>query len=68
MAAEQWAQGVANQLNHLAGRPGFLSVWPAASCTRVYMRRGRPRRWRKLVEAKPHGWPATWLGHPATTW
>jgi hypothetical protein len=51
---DSWSQGVACQL-------GFLSVWPAASCTRVYMRRGRPRRWRKSVETKPHG-------RSATTW
>jgi hypothetical protein len=47
-AANQWAQGV-------AGRPGFMSVWPVASWTRVYMRKGRPRRWRKSVEASPPG-------------
>jgi hypothetical protein len=38
-----------------ASLPGFMSVWPVASCTRVYTRRGRPRRWRKSVEAEPHG-------------
>jgi hypothetical protein len=59
-ATDQWAQGV-------AGRPGFMSIWPATSCTRVYTRRGRSRRWRKSVEAEPHGRPATWLGQPATT-
>jgi hypothetical protein len=39
-----------------------------ASCTSVYMRRGRPRRWRKSVKVEPHGWPATWLSQPAPTW
>jgi hypothetical protein len=58
---DQWAQGVTSW-------PGFVSVWPAALCTRVSMRRGRPRRWRKSVEAEPHGQPTTWLGQPATTW
>jgi hypothetical protein len=48
MAADQWAQGVASRL-------GFMSVGPAASCTRVYMRRGRPKRWRKSVEAESLG-------------
>jgi hypothetical protein len=57
----QWAQGV-------AGRPGFMSVWPAALCTRVYMRRGRSRQSRKSVEAEPHGRPDTWLGRLASTW
>jgi hypothetical protein len=51
-----------------AGRPGFMSVWPAASCVCVYMRRGRPRQWRRSMEAEPHGWLATWLGRLATTW
>jgi hypothetical protein len=60
-AANKWAQGV-------VGRPGFMSVWPAASCTRLYTRRGRQRQWRKLVEAKPHGRVETWLCWPATTW
>jgi hypothetical protein len=53
-AADQWNQGVAGQLNLLAGRPGFMLVWPTTSCTRVYTRRGRPRRWRKSVEAVNH--------------
>jgi hypothetical protein len=22
----------------------------------------------ELVEAAPPGWPATWLGHPTTSW
>jgi hypothetical protein len=54
-------RGVAGRPNPLAGRPGFMSVWLAASCTRVYTKRGRARRWRKSVEAEPHGRPATWL-------
>jgi hypothetical protein len=46
----------------VAGRPCFISVWPAASCARVYKRRGRPRQWRKSVEAEPRAQPATtWL-------
>jgi hypothetical protein len=60
-ATNQWAQGV-------AGRPGFMSVWPAASFTHVYTRWGRPSQGRKSVEANPHGRPATWLGRSATTW
>jgi hypothetical protein len=67
-AADQWAQRVDDRPNPLVGRPCFMSVWPAASCTRVYTRRGRTKRWRKSVEAKPHGKPATWLCRPATTW
>jgi hypothetical protein len=51
-----------------AGRPSFMSIWHAASCTCVYTRRGRPRWWRMSVEAKPHGRPALWLGWLATTW
>jgi hypothetical protein len=67
MTANQWSQGVAGQPNPLAGRPGFMSVWLAASCTRVYTRRERPMRWRKSVDAEPHGRPAMWLGQLATT-
>jgi hypothetical protein len=44
-----------------AGQRGFMSVWPATSCTRVYTRRRRPKQWRKSVEAEPHG-------RLATTW
>jgi hypothetical protein len=51
-----------------ASRLGFMLVWLVALCTRVYTRRGRPRRWRKLVEAETHGRPTMWLGWPATTW
>jgi hypothetical protein len=59
-ATDWWAQGVAGWPNPLADRPGFMSVWPEASWTCVYMRRGRPRQWRKSVEASPPGRPATW--------
>jgi hypothetical protein len=45
-----------------------MSVWPTASWTHVYTRRGRPRQWRKSVEASPPSWSAMWLGRPATTW
>jgi hypothetical protein len=38
-ATDKCTQGV-------AGWPGFMLVWPMAPCTRVYMRWGRPRRWR----------------------
>jgi hypothetical protein len=62
------AQGVAGRPNPLAGWPGFMSVWPTASCTHVYTRRGRPRRWRKSVEVKPHGQLDMSLGRPAITW
>jgi hypothetical protein len=55
---DEWAQGLVDQ-------QVFKSVWPMASWTRVYMRRGRPRRWRKAVEAVPPSWPATWLGRLA---
>jgi hypothetical protein len=30
--------------------------------------KGKPRQWRTSLEVEPHGWPATWLGRPATTW
>jgi hypothetical protein len=62
------AQGPAGQPNSLAGRPGLKSVQPAALWTHVYMRRGRPRQWRKVVEAVPPSRPATWLGQPTATW
>jgi hypothetical protein len=54
--------------NSLADRPGLKSVWPVASWTCVCMRRGRPRQWRKAVEAIPPGRSAMWLGRSATTW
>jgi hypothetical protein len=60
-AADQWARGAAGRPNPLAGRPCFMSVWPVASWTRVYTRRGRERQWRKSVEASPPShvaWPA----------
>jgi hypothetical protein len=57
------AQGLAS----LAGWPCFMSVWPASSRTRVYMRSRRPRRWRKSMEATPPSRPDTCLGRPATT-
>jgi hypothetical protein len=58
---DQWAQGVADRPDPLAGRPCFMSMWPEASRTRVYMWSRRPRWWRKSVEAAPPG-------RPATTW
>jgi hypothetical protein len=45
-----------------------MSVCLVASCTHVYMGRGRPRRWRKSAEAESHGRLITWLGWLATTW
>jgi hypothetical protein len=59
------AQGPTGRPNSLAGRPGLKSVRPVASWTRVYSRRGRPRQWRKVVEAIPLNRPATWLAWPA---
>jgi hypothetical protein len=59
-AVDQWAQGVADRPNPLAGQPRFMLVWPMVSCTRVYMRRGKA----KAVE-KVGGGQTTW---PATTW
>jgi hypothetical protein len=32
--------GVAGRPNPMSGRPSFMSVWPTASLTRVYTRRG----------------------------
>jgi hypothetical protein len=46
------AQGPTGWPNSLASRPGLKSVQPAVSRTHVYMRRGRPRQWRKAVEAE----------------
>jgi hypothetical protein len=54
----EWAQGSADRPHSLIGRPGLKSVQPTSSWTRVYMRRGRPRRWRKALEVVPPGWPA----------
>jgi hypothetical protein len=51
----------------LAGRLGLKSVQPVALLTRVYERRGRPRRRRKVVEDIPPGRPAMWLGQLAAT-
>jgi hypothetical protein len=52
-ATDQWARGV-------AGRPGFMSVWPTSSCTCVYTRRGS-----QVVE-KVGGGQTTWsVGHVA---
>jgi hypothetical protein len=58
---DQWAQGV-------AGQPAFVSVRTKTSWTCVYTRRERLWRWRKSMEAKLIGRPATWLGWPAATW
>jgi hypothetical protein len=55
----EWARPQAERAKGSAGRPGLKSVPPVASCTRVYTRRGRPRRWRKVVEAIPPSWLAT---------
>jgi hypothetical protein len=47
-----------------AGQPGLKSVQPTTSWTHVYTRRGRPRWWRKAVEAvPPYRW-AMCLGRP----
>jgi hypothetical protein len=48
----EWAKPPADRPNSLAGPLAIKLVQPAASLSRVYMRRGRPRRWRKAV-----GWP-----------
>jgi hypothetical protein len=56
---------VAHRPNPLADRPAFESVQTKTSWTRVYKRRERLCQWRKLVEAKLIGRPATWLGQPA---
>jgi hypothetical protein len=61
-AADEWAQGVAGWQNPMVSHPTFMSVWPEASWTRVYTRRGRLCQWRKLVEAELIGQPTTWLG------
>jgi hypothetical protein len=53
--AQKPGMTVAGRPNPLVGRPGFMSVWPVVSCTRVYSKRGRPRWWRKSVEAEPRG-------------
>jgi hypothetical protein len=58
---DQWAQGVAVRL-------AFELVRTKASWTHVYTRRERLWRWRKSVEAKLIGRPATWLGWPTATW
>jgi hypothetical protein len=68
-ATDQWDQGVAaGWPNPMVGRPTFVSVWPKASWTRIYTRRGRIWRWRKFVKVELIGPLATWLGRPATTW
>jgi hypothetical protein len=64
----EWAQGSAGRPNSLASQPGIKLVRPTTSWTRVYTRRGRPRRWRKAVGAIPPSWPAVWLGRLVTTW
>jgi hypothetical protein len=64
----KWVKPQAQRAQVPASRPCFMSVWPTASRTHVYMRSRRPRQWRKLVEAAPPDRPDTWLDRPATTW
>jgi hypothetical protein len=54
------AQGPVGRPYFLVDRPCIMLVWPTASRTHVYTRSRRSRRWRKLVEATPPGWLATW--------
>jgi hypothetical protein len=62
----EWPQGPADRSNSLVNRLGFELVQPEPSLYCVCTRRS-PNQLRKLVEAAPPDWPATWLGRPTTT-
>jgi hypothetical protein len=55
-AADQWAQGVADRLNPLAGRPGFISVWPYGFMHTCLHKKGKAK-----AAEKVSGGRTTWL-------
>jgi hypothetical protein len=64
----EWAKPQTERTQAPVDRLGHKLVRPAASWTRVYMRRGRSRRWRKAMKAIAPSRSTSWLGRPATTW